>query len=68
MDLETTNLAIKAFLRHSRDRLEDATSVAEAAQACVETGSANKAVEISLDVEQQTPPTSWLPHFPVLPG
>jgi hypothetical protein len=52
MDAEVVETTVKACLRQIRVRLEQATSVANAAQACADAGNYNKAVEIALDVEQ----------------
>jgi hypothetical protein len=47
-----TETTIKTCLQQIRTRLEQATSVGTAAQACANTGSVKKAVEIALDIEQ----------------
>jgi hypothetical protein len=52
MDAQTIDIAIKAFIQQIVKRLEQATGVAKAAQACAEAGKVAKAVEIALDVEQ----------------
>ena len=52
MDNQTTDLTIKAHLREIRERLDNAASIARAAEACSEAGNVKKAVEIALDVEQ----------------
>jgi len=52
MDTANTELAIKSFLIEMRSNLEQATGIAKAAEACAEAGNVEKAVEISLDVEQ----------------
>ena len=52
MDAHTREITIKAFLKEMRERLEQATSIARAAEACAESGNAEKAIEIALDIEQ----------------
>jgi hypothetical protein len=52
MDAQTSRAAIKAFIEQIVLRLEQAASVAKAAQACADAGSTDKAVEIALEVEQ----------------
>jgi hypothetical protein len=52
MDDQTTDTALKCFLREIHDRLEQASGIAKAAQACADAGNVSKAVEIALDVEQ----------------
>jgi hypothetical protein len=52
MDAHTTEITLKAFLKEMRERLEQATSIAKAAEACAESGNAAKAIEIVLDLEQ----------------
>jgi hypothetical protein len=52
MDAQTIDIAIKAFIQQIVKRLEQATGVAKAAQACAEAGKVAKAVEIALDVKQ----------------
>ena len=44
--------AIGEMLAHIRERLENATAVAKAAEACAAAGNSGKAVTIVLDVEQ----------------
>jgi hypothetical protein len=52
MDAHTREIALKAYLKEMRERLEQATSIAKAAEACAESGNAAKATEIALDIEQ----------------
>ena len=52
MDRIVAESAIKLFLREIRQRLDEAASIAKAAQVCAEGGNVSKAVEIVLDVEQ----------------
>jgi hypothetical protein len=52
MDAHTTEITLKAFLKEMRERLEQATSIAKAAEACAENGNTEKAIEIVLDLEQ----------------
>jgi hypothetical protein len=52
MDAQTLDLLLKNHLAEMRQRLEQAASIAKAAKACAEAGNVDKAVEISLDVEQ----------------
>lgn len=54
MDPKIAEAAIKIFLNEMRKRLDEAASIAKAAQVCAEGGNVNKAVEIALDVEQLT--------------
>jgi hypothetical protein len=52
MDAQTTEIAIKAFIREIVERLDQASGIAKAAQTCAETGNVAKAVEIALGIEQ----------------
>lgn len=52
MDTQTLDLLLKNHLAEMRQRLEQAASIAKAAEACAEAGNVDKAVEIALDVEQ----------------
>jgi hypothetical protein len=52
MDANTARIVIQAYLAEMRRRLDEAASIANAAQACAETGNIEKGVEIALDVEQ----------------
>lgn len=48
----TAESAIKMLLGEIRQRLDEAASVAKAAEVCAESGNITKAIEIILDVEQ----------------
>ena len=52
MDAHTREITLKAYLKEMRERLEQATGIAKAAEACAESGNMEKAVEIALDLEQ----------------
>ena len=54
MDLspETVETTIKVYLSQMRVRLDEAASIAKAAEACADAGNFGKGIEIALDVEQ----------------
>ena len=52
MDNQITDLTIKAHLREIRERLDNAASIARAAEACSAAGNVGKAVDIANDIEQ----------------
>ena len=52
MDAPTADASIKAFVPLMRERLQQALSIAVAAEACSAAGNHDKAIEIILDVEQ----------------
>lgn len=52
MDRTATEIAIKAILKEMRHRLDKAAAIAKAAEACADVGNVDKAVEVSLDIEQ----------------
>ena len=52
MDDQIAELTIKAHLREIRERLDNAASIARAAEACSEAGKVDKAVDIANDNEQ----------------
>jgi hypothetical protein len=52
MDANTVRITIRAYLDEMRLRLDEAASIAKAAQACADAGNVEKGVEIALDVEQ----------------
>ena len=52
MDAQATELTIKAYLKEVRDRLDKAAGIARAADACAGAGFYEKAVEITMDIEQ----------------
>ena len=49
---ETIETTLKVYLRQMRARLDEAASIAKAAETCAHTGDFSKGVEIALDVEQ----------------
>jgi hypothetical protein len=52
MDADTAEITAKFFLGQIRERLDNAASVARAAEACANAGEIEKAIEIVLDVER----------------
>lgn len=52
MDANTVQITIKAYLTEMRQRLDEAASIAHAAQACADAGNIEKGLEIALDIEQ----------------
>jgi hypothetical protein len=52
MDANTVEITLKVYLAEMRQRLDQAASIARAAQACADAGNIEKGVEIALDVEQ----------------
>ena len=54
MDLppETIETTIKVYLKQTRARLDQAASIAKAAEVCADAGNFGKGIEIALDVEQ----------------
>jgi hypothetical protein len=52
MSPEMAEIAIGEFLKAIRGRLEQAASIAKAAEACAEAGNPEKGVGVVLDVEQ----------------
>lgn len=52
MDAQAAELTIKEYLTEVRDRLDKAAGIARAANACAGAGFYDKAVEITLDIEQ----------------
>jgi benzoyl-CoA reductase/2-hydroxyglutaryl-CoA dehydratase subunit BcrC/BadD/HgdB len=52
MDTQATELTIKAYLKEVRERLDKAAGIARAADACAGAGFYEKAVEITMDIEQ----------------
>jgi hypothetical protein len=54
MDAKTADATIKFCLAQIRKNLEQAASIAKAADACAEAGNPEKAVEIALSVEHLT--------------
>ena len=52
MDTQAAELTIKAYLTEVRTRLDKAAGIARAAYACAGAGFSDKAVEITMDIEQ----------------
>jgi hypothetical protein len=52
MDAANAKIVIQDFLKDIRARLDEAATVAKAAEACADAGNVTKAVEIALDVDQ----------------
>lgn len=52
MNAAIADTAIKVYLREIHNRLEEAVSIAKAADACAETGNADRGVHIAMDIEQ----------------
>jgi len=54
MDARMLEATLKMHLVEMRERLDRAAGIARAAEACANAGNIEKAIEIVLDVEQQT--------------
>ena len=52
MDAHTVEATIKVYLKQMRERLEQAASIAKAAEACADSGNVEKGIEVALDVEE----------------
>ena len=52
MDIQAAELAVRAYLTEVRTRLDKAAGIARAADACTGAGFCEKAVEMTLDIEQ----------------
>ena len=52
MDAAIAEPAIKACLKEIHTRLNEAANIAKAASACADAGSAEKGVQVALDIEQ----------------
>jgi hypothetical protein len=52
MDAEAVELTIKLYVSEVRHRLDKAAGIARAADACAGAGFCDKAVEVTLDIEQ----------------
>jgi hypothetical protein len=52
MDAQAAELTIKSYLTEVRSRLDKAAGIARAAHACAGAGFCDKAVEITMDIEQ----------------
>jgi hypothetical protein len=48
----TVQITTKAYLAEIRQRLDEAASIAKAAQACADAGNTKQGIAIALDVEQ----------------
>lgn len=51
MDAAIAEPAIKAYLKEIHARLDQAASIAKAANACAEAGNTDKGVQVALDIE-----------------
>jgi hypothetical protein len=52
MDRDAAELTVRAYIKEVRTRLDKAAGIARAADACAGAGFCDKAVEITLDIEQ----------------
>jgi hypothetical protein len=52
MDATTVQITTKAYLAETRQRLDEAASIAKAAQACADPGNTRQGIAIALDVDQ----------------
>ncbi|UPT96046.1 hypothetical protein J4G48_0044420 [Bradyrhizobium barranii subsp. apii] len=52
MDAQADETAVRTYLTEIRTRIDKAAGIARAADACAGAGFCDKAVEISLDIEQ----------------
>ncbi len=52
MDAAIAEAAIKVYLKEIHTRLDEATRIAKAADACAEAGNPDKGVHVALDIEQ----------------
>ncbi|MEH2709874.1 hypothetical protein ABIF21_004132 [Bradyrhizobium elkanii] len=52
MDAQAAETAVRTYLTEIRTRIDKAAGIARAADACAGAGFCDKAVEISLDIEQ----------------
>ena len=52
MDAAIAETAIKVYLKEIYTRLDEATRIAKAADACAEAGNADKGVHVVMDIEQ----------------
>ena len=52
MDRDAAELTVRTYLTEVRTRLDKAAGIARAADACAGAGFSDKAVEITLDIEQ----------------
>jgi hypothetical protein len=51
MDQPTARFAIKTLLTEIREQLDEASSVAKAAEACADAGNIDPGVKVALDIE-----------------
>jgi hypothetical protein len=51
MDAQMLDAALTVHLKGMRERLDQATAIAKAAETCLNIGNLDKAVEIALDIE-----------------
>jgi hypothetical protein len=52
MDATTVQITTKAYLAEIRQRIDEAASIAKAAQTCADAGNTKQGIAIALDVEQ----------------
>jgi hypothetical protein len=52
MTQQPSAISVKDCIRFIRERLDGATAIAKAAEACAEAGDSGRAIAIMLDVEQ----------------
>ncbi|MGY3694574.1 hypothetical protein ACVIGA_004654 [Bradyrhizobium sp. USDA 3240] len=52
MDAQADETAVRTYLTEIRTRIDKAAGIARAADACAGAGFCDKAVEVSLDIEQ----------------
>jgi hypothetical protein len=52
MDAQVAETAIRAYLKEIHARLNEATGIARAADACAEAGDADRGVKVAIDIEQ----------------
>ena len=52
MDATTVQITTKAYLAEIRQRIDEAASIAKAAQTCADAGNTKWGIAIALDVEQ----------------
>jgi hypothetical protein len=52
MDTAIAETAVKAYLKEIHSRLDEAASIAKAADACAEAGNADKGVHVAMEIEQ----------------
>ena len=60
MDAEAAEIIVRTYLTEVRTRLDKAAAIARAADACASAGFSDKAVEITLDIEQPLYETTTL--------